>query len=201
MNEVFKSILAGVCIGIAGTVYLRVGGVAGAVMFSFGLVAVVSQDLWLFTGKAYACWDSRRHPQLWVMLALNWTGCMLVAVAAGSPGMTEAAESIMASRLTPSPFYGYLLRAALCGFIMTAAVRGVAKGNWLPLLLGVPAFILGGFCHCVADAFYIFSCSWGFVREWWAYLGAYMLNVVVGNLVGCNIIRLAELFERKNQET
>ena len=40
--RVFRSaILAGVCIGIGGTVYMMVGGVAGAVLFAFGLLEAI----------------------------------------------------------------------------------------------------------------------------------------------------------------
>lgn len=35
---VSMSIFAGLLIGVAGLVYLRVGGVAGAVLFAFGLL-------------------------------------------------------------------------------------------------------------------------------------------------------------------
>ena len=38
---ILMSIFAGVLIGVAGLVYLRVGGLAGAVLFAFGLLCVV----------------------------------------------------------------------------------------------------------------------------------------------------------------
>ena len=39
------AILAGICIAIGGTVNLKVGGVAGAVLFAFGLTTVVYYGL------------------------------------------------------------------------------------------------------------------------------------------------------------
>ena len=50
MRETFRThfplaILAGICIAIGGTVNLRVGGVAGAVLFAFGLTTVVYYGL------------------------------------------------------------------------------------------------------------------------------------------------------------
>ena len=47
-----SAILAGLCISIGCIVNLRVGGVAGAVLFAFGLLAVVHYKLKLYTGTA-----------------------------------------------------------------------------------------------------------------------------------------------------
>ena len=44
------SIFAGLLIGTGGLVYLRVGGVAGAVLVAFGLLGVVMCGAQLFTG-------------------------------------------------------------------------------------------------------------------------------------------------------
>ena len=46
------SILAGIMIAIGGIVYLEVGGIIGAFLFSMGLLAVLNFKLELFTGKA-----------------------------------------------------------------------------------------------------------------------------------------------------
>ena len=40
-NFISLSVFAGLLIGTGGLVYLRVGGVAGAVLFAFGLLCVV----------------------------------------------------------------------------------------------------------------------------------------------------------------
>ena len=47
-----SAIIAGICISIGCVVNLRVGGVAGAVLFAFGLLAVVYYKLKLYTGTA-----------------------------------------------------------------------------------------------------------------------------------------------------
>ena len=52
-STIFKSsVLAGICIGIAGFGFLALGGVVGAVMFAFGLITVVCYKLKLYTGTA-----------------------------------------------------------------------------------------------------------------------------------------------------
>jgi formate/nitrite transporter FocA (FNT family) len=49
----FKSaILAGICIALGGAVFLKAGGIIGAVLFSFGLLTVVHYKLKLYTGTA-----------------------------------------------------------------------------------------------------------------------------------------------------
>ena len=54
----FSALLAGLCIGLGGTVFLRVrdsfpgGGVAGAFLFAIGLLTICTRGYDLFTGKA-----------------------------------------------------------------------------------------------------------------------------------------------------
>ena len=47
-----SSILAGICIGIAGFGYLAEKSIIGAVLFAFGLLTVVHYKLKLYTGTA-----------------------------------------------------------------------------------------------------------------------------------------------------
>ena len=52
VNTLLKAILAGMCIGIAGLVYLSVENhIIGALLFSFGLLVIVSRGYFLYTGK------------------------------------------------------------------------------------------------------------------------------------------------------
>ena len=61
MNRLIRSsVLAGIAIGIAGFGYLAVGGLAGAVLFSFGLLTVVGYKLKLYTGTPPACHTQER---------------------------------------------------------------------------------------------------------------------------------------------
>ncbi len=195
INNLGRSLLAGVCISIGGIVYLKVGGVAGAVLFAFGLLAVVTLQLNLFTGKSQFVWgsDLRGYAWLLVMLAGNFAGCLLTALAAFTPTLSEAASAIIDTRLAAGPLRCGVL-AVGCGFIMTTAVRGAAGGNWWPLLFGVPAFIICGFPHCVADAFYISASlldpGFAETRDPAAILPFYAA-AVVGNFIGCNLYRLA----------
>lgn len=189
--KVFRSaILAGICIGIAGFGYMALGGVAGAILFSFGLLAVVNYKLKLFTGTA-GFFKKGEGLQLLGILAGNIVGCLLVAFLADvSPlHVEEAAQKVLAGRLAACWWKCGLL-AIGCGFIMTTVVTFARKGQWIPLLFGVPMFIICGFPHCIADAFYYLAAPASFL---WDNLGSVLLlyvSIVAGNFVGCNLYRV-----------
>ena len=184
-------LMAGGAIGIAATIYLKVGGTLGAIMFAFGLIVVVAVKLPLFTGQAQHVWRTKLsdYSMLLLMLLLNIAGCFIISALTCDDALTAASEKIIQTRLSKGPLMCGVL-AIPCGFIMTAAVRGAGmKGNWLPLLFGVPAFIICGFPHCVADSFYYVSCSRAMVDMYgWQLLAAY-LPTVAGNFIGCNLYR------------
>lgn len=194
-----RGVLAGICISLGGCIYLKVGGVAGAILFAFGLIAVVSLGLNLFTGKAQFVWGRSAEGQygqggyvwLFSILALNIIGCLLMGVLLSNAAMQEAAVGIIDTRLASSPLRNGLL-AIGCGFIMTLAVQGAAKGKWLPLLFGIPAFILCGLPHCVADAFYIATVPGEYLGEHAADLSLFYVSIVAGNFLGCNLYRLLD---------
>ena len=193
------AILAGICISIGWVVNLRVGGVAGAVLFAFGLTTVVYYGLKLYTGTA----GFIRMKGDWTMLGLvllgNIIGCLLSAwlIAYAQPDCIEPASKILAGRLAKGPFACFLL-AIGCGFIMTTAVEFARKGKMLPLLLGVPVFILCGFAHSIADAFYfLVSPSEQLLQT--SVLIVYVAEVL-GNFVGCNLYRWMLVFEPKEDK-
>lgn len=182
------AILAGICISIGCVVNLRVGGVAGAVLFAFGLTTVVYYGMKLYTGTA----GFIRSKGDWSMLALvligNIIGCLLTAWLIGyaQPDCIEPASSILAGRLAKGPWACFLL-AIGCGFIMTTAVEFARKGKMLPLLLGVPVFILCGFAHSIADAFYFLVSPTDQLLQ--TEVLVVYLSEVLGNFVGCNLYR------------
>jgi hypothetical protein len=36
-----RSILSGICIGLGGAIFVKLGGIVGAIMFAFGLLTVI----------------------------------------------------------------------------------------------------------------------------------------------------------------
>ena len=189
-NLIHSAIMAGICIGIAGFGYLAVGGIVGAVTFAFGLLAVVHYRLKLYTGTA-GFFVKGELAQLCTILAMNIVGCLLVALMARMSPMPlqEAAQHILEGRLNAGIVQSGVL-AIGCGFIMTTAVKWGREGKFLPLLFGVPLFIICGFPHCVADAFYYLCVP---VEYLTANTGQVLLlyaSIVLGNFIGCNLYRL-----------
>ena len=182
------SIFAGLLIGIGGLVYLRVGGVAGAVLFAFGLLSVVMCGAQLFTGKS-GFLPYRDFPKLVAMIALNAVGCAIAALIASyssSEALVANLNTIIDARLAAS-WHKILVTSVGTGMIMTLAVYGARQKHYLPLLFGVPVFILCGLPHCVADAFYYAAAA--FYGEFeWSLLIAWFC-AIVGNYIGCNIPR------------
>lgn len=185
-----SSILAGVCIGIAGFGYLALGGVAGAVLFCCGLIAVVSYRLKLYTGTAGFI-SKNEVGHLMIVLLGNIVGCLLMALLARLSPMPlqEKAQGILETRLAVGPLKAGTLSIA-CGFLMTTAVTFGRKGQWLPLLFGVPMFIVCGFPHCIADIFYYLTCPLAFWGNSLADILILYVCIVAGNFVGCNFYRL-----------
>jgi formate/nitrite transporter FocA (FNT family) len=125
---------------------------------------------------------------LCVVLLGNIVGCLLTAwmIAYAQPDCIGPASRILAGRIEKGPMACMLL-AIGCGFIMTTAVEFARKGKMLTLLLGVPVFILCGFTHSIADAFYfLVSPSEQVFRP--EVLVIY-LSEVLGNFIGCNLYR------------
>ena len=189
-NLIHSAIMAGICIGIAGFGYLAVGGIVGAVTFAFGLLAVVHYRLKLYTGTA-GFFAKGELLQLCTILAMNIVGCLLVALLARMSPMPlqQTAQHILEARLNAGIVQSGVL-AIGCGFIMTTAVKWGREGKFLPLLFGVPLFIICGFPHCVADAFYYLCVP---VEYLTANAGQVLLlyaAIVLGNFIGCNLYRL-----------
>lgn len=182
------SVFAGLLIGVAGLVYLRVGGLAGAVLFAFGLLSVVMCRAQLFTGKA-GYLPYRESWRLVPMLLGNAIGCFMAAVIAmyvANDTVAGHLDAILSARLDAS-WHAIAVTSIGTGLIMTLSVYGARKGHYLPLLFGVPVFIMCGLPHCVADAFY-YSLALVLGKFEVAMLGAWFW-AIVGNYIGCNLPR------------
>lgn len=201
MIKIFKTaILSGLCIGIAGWGYLATMNIIGAVLFSFGLLAVVNYKLALYTGTAgfikfynekgqLSVASSLGH--LFVVLLGNVVGCLLIALLARLSPMElgATAQGILEGRLATGYWQSGVLAIA-CGFIMTTIVTFARKGNPLPMLFGIPLFIICGFPHCVADSFYYGTISTDYLCAHWAEILILHPCLALGNFIGCNIYRL-----------
>ena len=186
-NLTLSSILAGVCISIGCIVNLMVGGgPLGAILFTFGLITVVHYKYALFTGTAGFIKNYEDFLNLFFIIFIgNFVGCALTSYAAcyAIPDLHDKCNALMELR-THYNMWQAFIRAIFCGFLMTTAVKFARENRWLPLLFAVPVFILAGFYHSIADAFYIQSSDYGPQIKW------NYLMTILGNFVGCNLYRL-----------
>ena len=189
-DKFIKSILAGICIGLGGAIFIKLGGIIGACMFAFGLLTVVHFKLPLYTGTAGFI-DLKKFEEYVSMLYIllgNIIGCILLSFMNinGIDG-----SQIIQARLDTS-YLQCFLNAIGCGLIMTLIVQGGRDKNYLLILFGIPLFILLGFYHSIADQYYMMVSPIElrdlFFGRWWI--------IVLGNFVGCNIPRILKYNEK-----
>ena len=195
MKTLRTSIFAGIYIGTAGFGFLtaavqsQYGSLFGSILFTLGLLAIVGYKLKLFTGTAGFI-NKNEIGDLLIILLGNIIGCfmmgMLTRVSPVGDGIQFAALNIMNTRIETGAI-GCGLLAIVCGLMMTTAVTFARQKNFIPLLLAVPLFIVCGFPHCVADAFYYMSIPF---NTWTVDLLGIYLATVVGNAIGCNLYRI-----------
>ena len=188
--SVFKGLLAGMMISLGCTIFLKIGGIVGAILFSIGLLGVVTYQLNLFTGKAgFLELNWRGIREIGSILLLNVIGVFFTAFMIGhmTPDLVNECNSIIQKRIE----FGLdrtFIASIFCGVMMSLAITGIWKYNnsiFIPLLFAVPCFILSGYYHCIADAFY-FALSGFEIGDYWIV----WIVTVAGNWVGCNLQRL-----------
>lgn len=183
-NVFIRSILAGICIGLGGAIFIKLGGMIGACMFAFGLLTIVHFKLPLYTGTAgfIQLNKFKEYKKMFIILFGNVIGCILLSYM----NIKEIdGTAIIQSRINTS-YLQCLLNAIGCGLIMTIIVKGGRDKNLLLILFGIPLFILLGFYHSIADAFYMMVSP---IELRNLFFGRYW-TIILGNFIGCNIPRL-----------
>ncbi|WP_407386209.1 formate/nitrite transporter family protein [Ruminococcus sp.] len=202
IKNLLSAVLAGVMISFGGAVYLACVAAEkaqlGAILFSLGLSVILIMGFLLFTGKtAYILENKPAYiPYLLTIWLGNLLGCALmgVLVQVAKPKLAETALSVCEAKLTQAPWQTLIL-GALCGILVYIAVdyfRSDEDKKSLPKYLLVftciPAFILCGFEHSVADMFYFAASS---AYSLYTVKGiVYILLVSAGNLVGAVVFHI-----------
>lgn len=191
LNLLLGAVLAGIAIGIGGTVYLSLDNkIVGSLLFSVGLYMVCLNGLNLFTGKVgYAVEQPLSYIlDLIVIWIGNFLGTGFVALTINLTrvsGIKETAAKLSETKLNDSPISLFIL-GIFCGILMFVAVDGYKNSsNPIILFTCVSVFILCGFEHCIADMFY-FSIS----GSWNATAIIYVLIITLGNSLGGILIPL-----------
>ncbi len=178
-----QSIMAGILIGLGACGFLALGGLTGAIIFAFGLIGVVLTGIPLYTGRAGVMTSIPGIIKVWWW---NVVGAMAVGlvVAAIGGSMAESAYNTVAAHVAQGPWRGFL-RAVGCGLVIDLSVWFYRSSKSLvPVLFGIPLFIVCGFYHSIADVVYIFgACKWDIDLLWFYPI------IVIGNYVGCNVRR------------
>ena len=201
LQNIVSAIMAGVMISIGGGVFLACENkIVGALLFSLGLTVILLNGYLLFTGKTAYLLENK--PSYILLLCLIWVGNILGCMGMGAlvsfakPALGETASKLCDAKLTQTPLQTIAL-GALCGILVYIAVDFFksdddkkAFNKYLIVFTAIPAFIICGFEHSVADMFY-------FAASGALYTGKgiiYILLVTAGNLVGAVIFHVVRKF-------
>jgi len=196
LKTLIPAILAGICIGLGGTVSLSVdNGVVGALLFSIGLLTSLAFGLNLFTGKVGYALDNK--PSYIGTLAIIWVGnfigtglfALLLRFTRVYETIAAKAQGLADTKLADNPV-SILLLAIGCGLCMYIAVHQYKQQEstlrCLFVIFPVMVFILCKFEHVIANMFY-FSLSGTFSLK----MLAYLLVMTAGNSIGGLLIPAA----------
>lgn len=207
LHTLLRACLAGFCIGIAAFGYL-INPTIGMILFAFGLAVVVMEKYALYTGVVGGV-DFRQPTTYFLLLLIllgNFLGSAAVAlIACCSPladQLQTASTAIVTTRLATGWWRCGIL-AIGCGFLVDSGARIARRGqtlpHWLPLLFGVPLFILCGFPHSIADMtyhlLYYAQNPTAITASTVLRLCIIWLACALGNALGGNLWRI---FDRKN---
>ncbi|MBR7153189.1 MAG: formate/nitrite transporter family protein [Candidatus Methanomethylophilaceae archaeon] len=178
-KSLVRAILAGICIGIGGCVYLgcEVKWV-GAILFAVGLFTILTYKFDLYTGKVGYAVDNPPSYLIYLLLVIvgNFIGALIVGLMMPSAG----AEVLVQRKLDNFEFLPVLFKGVLCGILMFIAADSFRAGKGpLATFFCVPVFILAGFEHSIADMFYFCSAGVFTLEALW-----FIIVVIIGNAIG-----------------
>lgn len=196
--------MAGIFIGIAGTVFLAVPAPElGAFLFGFGLLTILSYQFKLYTGVVgYLANQGCRFPGYLVTLAGVWlgnlAGCFVLGCLVRSSRIVRGAaflprvEGMCAAKLADN-FTSLLILSFICGILMYIAAETFRRKELhgavrtVTVFLCVAIFILSGCEHSIAGMYY-FSAAGMWSRETLVCVGV----MTLGNSLGGMLVPLAD---------
>lgn len=204
-RKIIDGILAGILISLGGAVFLACYNVeipytkyVGAFLFSLALLCICMRGYALYTGKIGLVIEKHTKDDISLLL-LCLLGNAIGTIAFGYligwvfPNIKETAYTLCNAKLEQGYGFG-LLRAVLCGLLVYLSVD-IYRNNksTLGILLCIPAFILSGYEHSIADIFYFAASG---IASWEAFL--YLLMIIIGNSIGGLLIPTLQLVRPKN---
>ena len=198
-----KSILAGIMIGIGGTIYLSLDNkIVGSILFAIGLFIIVVYSFNLYTGKiGYLInnFNKKYIRELIITLIGNFIGTFFVGFVLRYTriytSISDKAKGLVDIKLNDT-LISILILSFFCVILMYLAVNTYKEvkdiGKYLAVFLGVIVFILCGFEHCIANMYY-FSVS----STWSLNTLLYLLVMILGNSLGGILIPLCNKVIKK----
>lgn len=181
-----KSIYAGVMIGLGGIVYLSVEDrLIGSLLFSFGLLTIVTQGFCLYTGKIGFVREFRELLYMPVIIIGNFIGTYLAAFLIKAAHVNIDSSELVHKKLDNDILPVFLL-SMFCGVMMYLAIDNYNKSkNIIFIIAPVMIFILSGFEHSIANMFYFnFAGVYSFKSF------SYLMVMLIGNGVGAKLFSL-----------
>lgn len=177
------SIYAGFMIGIGGIIYLSCDHkVIGSLLFSFGLLTIVTQGFYLYTGKIGFVSKVGELPDMLVIVLGNFAGTWIVAFLCHMARLNIDSTELVRNKMNRGLGSVFVL-SLFCGVMMYLAIDNYQKNQQVVFIIApVMIFILAGFEHSVANMFYFHLAG--------AYSGKaflYLIVMVVGNGVGAKL--------------
>ncbi len=196
-NDIKKSILSGILISIGCSVYLcsiRLDlSWLGAILFTGGLFTICEYNFNLYTGKVGYIAHQFKNGKYYAFVALvcvfNVLTSFLIGLACKKifPVIYEEAAKLYVNKLSSSLLKSFV-SSIFCGILMFLAVDTWKRGKKFALFIYIPTFIICGFDHSIANAFYN-GASFGDYTFSWRNL-VFILIVILGNGIGGVLISL-----------
>lgn len=195
-----QSMIAGVCIGISGTIYLLTENkVVGALFFTLGLFTICTHGLHLFTGRIGYVFAN--PPSYSASLVITWLGnligtnlvALLLTFTRNASVLQKNALALCKIKLNDTLLSVFIL-GIFCNILMYIAVDGFRTnqheiGKYLGLFLCVSGFIFAGFEHCIANMFFF-----GMADVWSVHTIIWLFAMTAGNIVGGILLPLCKRF-------
>lgn len=176
-----KSILAGIMISVGCVVNLSCDNkYIGAMLFSIGLITILLFDFNLYTGKVCYIPNNKPNYILKVLLILvgNILGCIVMGILFPITPISVCINKLSYDTQT------ILIKSIICGLLIYISVESYKHHKMLlPTLLCIPAFILSGYIHVIADSFYFIS-----AQIWDIRIIYYLTIAAGGNALGGMLI-------------
>lgn len=203
VKTIIDSFWAGVMIAISCMIYLAVddisgfGHIFGASLFSGALLVICWFEMNLFTGKVGYIRKTKDLPRTAAILVGNLLGGLSIGTVKGilPDESLEIGRAGFASKIetTFTSWNETFFAAVVCGILIYIAVEQYRHGRYYAILLCVPAFILSGGRHCIAEFCFMIAAD---ATTWKALV--HIGLVVVGNSIGSLMLSLWEEYKHEH---